>query len=565
MASDTFNLITEPWIKVIELDSNQEKTVSLMTLFQNAKDYRQLAGEMAAQDLAILRLLLAILTTVYSRFEMDGSPYDWLDVDKTTLQATGLQDEDEYESEEAKEDLLQTWQQLYQAGHFSDILEQYLNRYESRFDLFGSHPFYQVTEDEYDALVPKNKSVASGKGQVAVKQINRRISESANQPAIFAPKSDTFKNDLALDEFARWLITYQNFTGVTDKTKIEFSDKFSNSAGWLYQLNPVYVSGDTLFETLLLNLVLVGDDLDPQNLQKPVWECGENQAYVTYREQQLKPDNLAELYTTWSRVLHVQWHETTPPSIFSAGLPIFATENMFIEPMTTWKKDKKTGDYRPAKKYLSNMSKAMWRNFGQYVRVEETGNDHEPNIVKWLYRLKSKNIIPEDKLLVLASCVLVSDGNATSQLPVAESVDEMRIQAAVLFDEDKAYWPGRIEKTIEMTQSVGTDFYYLASDVGKIRGIDTRTFASQLSASFYERLNEPFKNWLAGLSNQDDREVKINAWKETLQRITNDALADVVKNSTPRDIKGITTEKGLSNIFTVSSLFRYKVKKHLGL
>lgn len=563
MGNETFNLVTEPWIKVIELDSNQTRTVSLLTLFKNAQRYRQLAGEMESQDLAILRLLLAILTTVYSRFETDGTPYSWLDVDMSTLKATGLEDEDEYEEKKAKKDLLRTWQQLYQAGHFSDILEQYLDRYKDDFDLFGNHPFYQVTTDEYDALVPKNKSVASGKGQVTVKQINRRISESNNQPAIFAPKSDSFKNKLKLDEFARWLITYQNFTGVTDKTKIEVEDKFSNSAGWLYQLNSVYVSGQTLFETLLLNLVLVGDDLDPKNLQKPVWEYGENQAYVTYRKKQIKPDNLAELYTTWSRVLHVEWQETVPIHIFSAGLPIFETENMFIEPMTTWKKDKKTGDYRPAKKYLSNMSKSMWRNFGQYVSLDESNDDHEPNIVKWLRKLKNENIIPDDKLLVLASSVLVSDGNATSQLPVVESADDMRIQADVLFDDDKEYWPRRIESTIDLTQKIGTAYYYFISDISKIRGIDGRDFSSQMSATFYERLNEPFKDWLAGLSNQDDRDQKVNEWKDELQDIAYKASEELIKNSTPRDIKGVMTEKGVSNIFTVSNLFRYKVKKNL--
>lgn len=563
MAKKTFNLITEPWLKVIELDSNQEKTVSLITLFKNAQNYRQLAGEMVTQDLAILRLLLAILTTVYARFGMDGTPYDWLDVDKTTLQATGLKDVATYDTQAAQKDLLQTWQQLYQAGHFSDILIQYLNSYESKFDLFGDRPFYQVTEAEYDALVPKNKSVASGKGQVAIKQINRRISESANQPAIFAPKSDTFKNDLALDEFARWLITYQNFTGVTDKTKIEFANRFSNSAGWLYQLNPIYISGDTLFETLLLNLVLVGAHLEPKNLQKPVWEFDEIQAYIAYRKQQTQPNNLAELYTTWSRVLHIEWHETTPPNISSAGLPIFAAENMFIEPMTTWRKDKLTKDCRPARKYLSNMDKAMWRNFKQYVQGTSTEETPEPGIIKWLRELINKNIIDAKKQLTLTSATLINDGNATSQLPVVESIDTMRIQAALLLTTNQENWPVRIEQTIELTQKVGTAFYYLASDISKIRGVDAHNFTNRLSTIFYTRLDAPFKDWLANLTYQDDGDTQVDAWKNILQRITDAILTDTLDNSTPRDIKGVMTEKGLMNIFTVSNLFRVKVKSYL--
>ena len=43
MSERHFNLVTEPWIKVID-DQNQEQTVSLETLFSNAGHYRQLAG-----------------------------------------------------------------------------------------------------------------------------------------------------------------------------------------------------------------------------------------------------------------------------------------------------------------------------------------------------------------------------------------------------------------------------------------------------------------------------------------------------------------------------------------
>nr|WP_318767459.1 type I-E CRISPR-associated protein Cse1/CasA [Lactiplantibacillus carotarum] len=45
MADQQFNLTTDPWIKVIELETNQEAQVSLIELFQNAHRYRQLAGK----------------------------------------------------------------------------------------------------------------------------------------------------------------------------------------------------------------------------------------------------------------------------------------------------------------------------------------------------------------------------------------------------------------------------------------------------------------------------------------------------------------------------------------
>lgn len=60
----SFNLVEKPWIKVIDF-ADQEQLVSLSEVFQNASQYRQLAGDTKSQDLAILRFLLAILTRVY--------------------------------------------------------------------------------------------------------------------------------------------------------------------------------------------------------------------------------------------------------------------------------------------------------------------------------------------------------------------------------------------------------------------------------------------------------------------------------------------------------------------
>ena len=345
MDNQTFNLTTDPWIKVIETQTNHERTVSLIELFQNAQNYRQLAGDMHSQDLAILRFLLAILTTVYSRYDASGDPYDWLDLDEDSPQDSEV-DEDGYE-DDGQDDLLGTWQQLHQAGQFSTIVTQYLTRYKDCFDFFGRRPFYQVTTTDYDRLVPEKKRVEEGKGQVSVKQMNRRVSESGNTPALFAPKAGEAKNTVALDELIRWVITYQNFTGVTDKTKVVTEEKFSNPAGWVYRLNPVFVKGQTLFETLLLNLVLVNqrrDDSAESILQRTVWEYESVPAYIAERKKQILPSNLAELYTAWSRILHIEWDKSDQPTIFSAGVPMYSADNALIEPMTTWRRDKKTND-----------------------------------------------------------------------------------------------------------------------------------------------------------------------------------------------------------------------------
>lgn len=566
--SQKFNLATDPWIKVVTVESNQEKMVSLIDLFKNAADYRQLAGDMHSQDFALLRLLLAILTTVYSRVDANNTQYEWLDGDVASPETLDL-DLDTFDDEEGKETLFATWGQLYQAGHFSSAVTAYLTTHVADFEFLGEHPFYQAATADYDALVPANRKVATGKGEVLVQQMNRRISESANTPDTFAPKSGEAKNTVSLDELARWVVTYQNFTGVTDKTKVVTKEKFSNAKGWVYGINPVFAKGKTLFETLMLNLILVDvrqEDAD-YALQKPVWEVPSIRDYVEQRKTQILPDNLAELYTAWSRLLHIDWRENGRPTILSAGIPMFAYEGALIEPMTTWRLDKKTSAYRPVGKSLRSLGTAMWRNFGQYVNVHRADDMHEPGIVIWLRTLQRKHLIAKDAPLFLNSVALVSDGNATSQSPAAEVVDDLEMQADVLFDEELTErWPVRIEEAIETTQTIGKDYYHFAVNLGKIRNLDTRTFASGMSAKFYERLNSPFKAWLSGLSGQDDRDAQINRWKAQLEKIVVMAVDDEMRASSPRDAKGINDgDYGPLNIFTAKNRLMYQVRRDLDL
>ena len=240
---------------------------------------------MRSQDLVILRLLLAVLLSVYQRVNADGEPYEGLTMDDR-WQVTVDPDLD---FEDLIEEMQETWQTLYEGGEFSQAVFDYLKAYEDRFDFFGEHAFYQVGREFYDAHVPAKKWIKTGNGKVAVKEINRRVSESNNSAAIFSPRSNGFKNRLSLDEFVRWVITYQNYTGVSGKTSVNGMNDVSK--GWLYSISPVYVKGANLFETLMLNLTLFQDDQEKYRYPKPVWEWN-LEIYIDHRVEGLVPDNL---------------------------------------------------------------------------------------------------------------------------------------------------------------------------------------------------------------------------------------------------------------------------------
>jgi CRISPR system Cascade subunit CasA len=568
---ESYNLITEPWIKVLDGKTNSEHMVSIKELLQNASDYRQLAGEMHAQDLAILRLLEAILTTVYTRVDQNNEEYEWVTLDE---QMHVQSYDDEIEGSTLLQVLTKTWNALYKEGSFSEAVFDYLDKNKGLFDFFGDRPFYQVTAEQYDSFVSDNKKIAKGSGTVDLMQINRLISQSGNSVAIFAPKSANRRNKLALDELVRWVITYQNFTGVTDKTKVKAKEKMSNSRGWLYTLNPVYAQGNNLFETLMLNLLLFNPNKPTYTQQRPVWEedLGE---YVKRRLSQVKPDNFAETYTVWSRLLHIEWQDGTP-TIFSAGLPAFDSANAYdIEPMSTWRMNKKDENYYPATRQLSSIGIAMWRNFGQYVDIEGHTESREPLTVAWLNYLKTKNELLNQQMINLHTSGIISNGGATSLMPAAEFDDNLRIEADVLFDETedrKNAWPQRIEEMVDLNQEVGRKYYGFLMEVGRIRfgPQGAADFAGRKSQTFYDNLNEPFENWLANLSGGDDRDKQQELWKKQLKQIALRTLDDFLEIIAPRDISGIKADKSQSgtkstesNIFIAANKYRAGINKAL--
>lgn len=569
MAEKHFNLVDEPWIQVID-QAGQQQAVSLLELFDHAQDYRQLAGEMHSQDLAILRFLLAILTTVYSRFNVDGQPYAWLEIDPETMQIDIDDEDDLNDNYRYNEDVVfETWHALHERRQFTPIVSDYLKHYRYRFDLLDdTYPFYQLSRADYDAAVPTNKQVAHGKGTLAIKQMNRTVSESNNTRDVFSPRTAALKNKLDLPALTRWLIMYQNFTGVTDKTKVKAPGKFSVSKGWLYGLRPVFVKGDNLFETLMLNL-----DLSMANklslIQHPVWEA-DPQEYIAERVAELMPDNLAELYTLWSRALHIEW-EDDQPTIFTAGLPKADSEDSFIEPMTTWKRVKKSKDnfeWKPDAFWISSMSRAMWRNFGEYVPTNQD-DAHEPGIVDWVKTLQDKKYIAQDYPLKLTTVGLVSDGNATSQMPAAEIYDQMQLHTDVLFDSDpesRTYWPARIEEMIEQTGKVGTYYWQLARNAGALRGMaKPGDYARQLTDHFYDSLNEPFYDWLASLTNHDDRDQKCDEWRDILRRLAFEAGRQLLDNASPQEIRGKVNDSNvLTTIFTHYRRYNIQISLVLG-
>lgn len=68
MKEREFNLLDEPWIKVLRPDLQMD-TLSLQDVMLHGQDYKDLGGENALQNFAVLRLLIAVAYTIFSRVD----------------------------------------------------------------------------------------------------------------------------------------------------------------------------------------------------------------------------------------------------------------------------------------------------------------------------------------------------------------------------------------------------------------------------------------------------------------------------------------------------------------
>lgn len=563
-----YNLLDEPWIAVMPADGGQAKTVSLLTLFREAHRCKRLAGEMVTQDFAVLRLLLAVLTTVFSRLDADGKPYSFVELDERFRQTNDVDEDDLEEEDEFEEAMAETWQALWQRGAFPEIVATYLEAWRDRFYLFDeTYPFYQVRIKDLINEKAERDGDGEFKSVILGKTINRTISESDHKVALFSPINDSDKNKLSNDEFARWLITVQSYLGVQDKGKfLEYpktaEDKISK--GWLFELGGICITGDTLFETLMLNLVLE----HPENQykmtrQRPCWEfdSGEFLKKLMRSEQ---PDNLAELYTNWCRAVYIN-----PKMENASEKQITAVKfrrlklNQPLEPMTVWRLPNKNNVYVPE---VHKPEQAIWRSFGLITMEDTSTNRKRPGIISWLNDREIQKIISERKISIWAISMLAG-GSSSSQIPVDEIVDVLNLNEMLITDHGDDGWCVRVNEAVVLTKKIVEKVYRayiheiaiirnIGKDVKRKPDPKREAYIESQTEDLYAQIDGPFREWLEAIRPENDKDEQIHRWQDTLKRLVLQRAREILDAANHRDFIGITDDNDhTKNIATAYNWF----------
>lgn len=513
-----FNLLDEPWIRVRD-DSCQVHEVSLTDALLHAHQYTSLSGELPTQDIVILRLMLAVLHTIFSRVDADGN-------------AAELEDEEE---------AVERWTDLWELGQLpEEPIREYLEKWHERFWLFHpERPFGQVAGLAYGT-------------QYGASKLNGEILESGNKVRLFSSYFGEEKTALSYAQAARWLLYLNAFDDSSGKPKgtekKEGDDKLQSiGVGWLGKLGVVFANGENLFETLLLNLVMVNGN-QVESKEKPLWEsssvCKEERRKIPL------PDNLAELYTLQSRRISLERENDVVTSYHLIGGDFFQEENAFIEPMTMWKIEKET-TYKPQ---LHNYEKQMWRDFA--LLYDNRGNNHIVGVIQWI------QCIAERINLQMIQTSIVSVQYVKKKSSVENIFwDSLMVNKQLLIDIG-ANWREKIKVEINRCEQLADAIRKLAGNLylasggtkGDAKSWDKTFLKSRESASaqLYFRLDMPFRRWLAGITPEEvdsaDYETEervFSAWQKTAKTIAYSCAEELAMHAGDAAMVGheITNEK----------------------
>ena len=139
-------------------------------------------------------------------------------------------------------------------------------------------------------------------------KLNGNLSESNNKRRLFAELGGKAKEEMTFSEAARWLLYVNAYDDTSAKPSGESKERGiklpSPGAGWLGKMGIVFVAGNNLFETLMLNLMMINEREELFGKEMPIWE--REKIPDGERTKIPLPDNLSELYTLQSRRLYLK-------------------------------------------------------------------------------------------------------------------------------------------------------------------------------------------------------------------------------------------------------------------
>ena len=504
-----FNLIDEAWIGARTLTGDLVE-LSIRDVFLRAQELQRLANDLPTQDFTILRLLEAILTRALEPRIAEAADDDLTPAD--------------------------IWGELWEAPALpEEEIEAYLAAWHDSFWLFDDEcPFMQEVD-----LHPGN-----GK-PLEVKKI---IADVPDGTPFFTMRTGAAFESLSFPEAARWLVHTQAFdvsgikTGVVGDPNVKGGKSYPIGTGWAGQLGGVYVEGDDLRKTLLLNLILgslhdlAGDYAADDDL--PAWELAQPGGRVPPHE----PRGPLDLYTWQSRRIRlIPDGDVVREVVLTNATKLETYDRQSCEPMASWRRNASAEKrlhrepvYTPVR---PQAGRAMWRGLDAILGAGTSGAGEilRPGVLAWIGYLagpKGGRRIPLSYALRLRA---IGMRYGTQDAVIEQIVDDRLSLQAFLLTEEGASAAELARECMAETDQVVLDLGRMAANICIASGEDDDAAGprAHARAEAYFDLDAPFRAWLAELGPQSDLVGARRAWVDEAQRLIDGIALTLVECAPP--------------------------------
>lgn len=488
MTPDSFNLIDEPWIRVRTMEGAVEDR-SLRAVLTGAHQIRALAGDIPTQDVAVLRVLLAVIL--------------------------GATRSDHHRAEFESVTLFRRW---WQAGALPmDVLDPYLARVHDRFDLLDTRqPFYQVAE----------LTTASGKRT----GLSKLIADLPAGHQFFTTRAAAATESLSLAEAARWLVHCMAFDPSGIKTGAVGDERVKGGKGypfgypaWAGNIGPVVAHGTSLFETMMLNTPWYRSG--PDDL--PLWERPPVGPGVA--EEHPFPTGPADLCTWPSRRLRLFLTDDRVTDVQISNGDKLGPQNLHpFESMSAWRHSKaqsKAGAdvLMPVQ---HDPSRRIWQGLAALLqRTAAAASGHPAPVIEWMATLEYEGVLPDDLVVDLQVCGL----EYGTQNSVITGAADDRLSATLSAVTDPVMVQGMVDAAAQAKDGV-VALANLAGNLDRAAGGDGNARERTFEVG-YAALDRPFRAWVKRLTDEahlaDDRAH----WSRTAWQILARAGDDLIRDA----------------------------------
>lgn len=504
----SFNLIDEPWIMVQRRSG--PATVSVREAFREASDIKRLTGEVPTQAFANLRVLLAIAQHalgLHDKVRLEDVRLDGLDV---------------------------------------AAIDSYLDQWHGRFDLFHpERPFMQV------AGLRTARGEASG--------LEKIIADVPNGVPFFTTRSGVAIASISAAEAARWLVHTQAFdpsgirSGAVGDPLVKGGKGYPIGPSWAGQLGGVVIHGDSLAETLRLNLVQTPNHPD----DVPVWALPEAHTALREDEAPVPPGPISLLVWQSRRMRLVGDQRGVTGVVLCQGDRMTPQNRHWLEPMSLWRHSEPQSKKLGLKTYMPNKhsgDRSLWRTLP--AALAETAQGDERYLVA--ATMLGLEEWPElDGTYEVQAIGITYGGNeATIEEIVSDSVD---LRASLLRRESgvvRAMLADAVSVTEDAVRALGGFAANVAKSGGERgdgAGEGARAHALQQT---WSELDEPARTWISTLDGTTDPVAAQRDWQAKVAELLERQADRLHRSASPASVRGRWIRAGMKDHYVTADVAR---------